>query len=77
MKTKLLTCFFLPDVFCSFRTSEKFTAYFLSTRCAKCIHYERFNRDMDEEEEKFWEEADKIEKYGYPKDFSDFKESKS
>ena len=59
---KLLSCFFLPDVLCSFRKSEKFG---VMSRCLKCPFYAKFMREMEEEEEEFWDEVDKIRKYGY------------
>jgi len=61
---KILPCFFLPDVLCSFRKSEKSVPM---DRCFKCKYYRRFMREMDEEEERVWAEIDKIRKYGYPK----------
>ena len=66
VKKKLLSCFFLPDVLCSYRKTEEFG---VMNRCQKCAHYARFWQEMDEEEEKFWNEVDKIRKYGYPRRF--------
>jgi len=63
---KLLSCVLLPDVLCSFRESEQFG---VMNRCLKCPHYFRFLKEMDEEEEEFFEEAEKIRKYGYPRKF--------
>ena len=62
VEKKLLFCFFLPNVICSFRTSEKSG---LMDRCLKCPYYVKFLREMEEEEDKFWEEVDRIRKYGY------------
>jgi hypothetical protein len=45
----------------------------LSTWCEKCPYFKRFNREMAEEEDAFFEKVEKIRKYGYPKSFSDFK----
>ena len=64
--SRLFSCAFLPDVFCSFRKSEKFA---LMDRCLKCPHYKRFEREMDEEDEKVMDEIEKIRKFGYPKRF--------
>ena len=64
VKKKLFSCFFLPDVLCSFRKNENFG---VMGRCQKCTHYERFWREIDEEEEKFWGEVGKIRKYSYPR----------
>ena len=66
VEKKLLSCVFLADVLCSFRKSEHFG---VMSRCLKCSHYARFVREMAEEEEEFWDEVDKIRKYGYPRRF--------
>jgi hypothetical protein len=61
----LLSCMFLDDVFCSYRKDgDDFRPM---ERCFKCKHYLRFLREMQEEEEKFFAECDKIRKFGYPK----------
>ena len=57
---KLLSCFFLIDVLCSFRKSEKFG---LMDRCLKCRHYLRFLREMAEEDEKVMDEIDRMRRY--------------
>ena len=62
VEKKLLFCMFLPDVLCSYRKNEKFG---VMSRCLKCPHYMRFLREMEEEEEKFWKDVDRIRKYGY------------
>lgn len=54
---KVLSCVFFDDVLCSYRKSKKSTVMF---RCLKCRHYKRFERMMDEEEEEFFEEVEKI-----------------
>jgi len=36
-------------------------------RCFTCKYYLTFVRELEEEEDKFFEECDKIRKYGYPK----------
>ena len=66
VKKKLFSCFFLRDVLCSFRKNEN--SGFMN-RCSKCPHYERFLREMDEEDERVMDEIDKIRKYGYRKRF--------
>jgi len=38
-------------------------------RCLKCPHYARFEREMNEEDQKAMDEIEKIRKYGYPKRF--------
>ena len=63
---KELSCFFLDDVVCSFRKNEKFG---IMNRCLKCPHRLRFEREMDEEDERVMDEIDKIRKYGYPRRF--------
>ena len=62
VEKKLLSCFFLPDVLCSWRKSEKLG---LMDRCLKCPFYFKFMREMEEQEEEFWDEVDSIRKYGY------------
>ena len=62
-KKLLLSCVFLTDVLCSFRKSEKFG---IMNRCLKCPFYFKFLKEMEEEEEEeFWDEVDRIRKYGY------------
>ena len=64
-----LPCIFLFGVLCSFRRDvEDFRPM---ERCFKCEHYLRFVRELEEEEEKVFEEFDKIRKYGYPKSIGD------
>jgi hypothetical protein len=60
---KLLPCLYELNVLCAFRTSEKKTHM---KRCEKCKHYKRFVKDMEDEEQEFWDEVDRIRKYGYP-----------
>jgi len=57
---------FLFDVVCSYNKSEKPA---IMDRCLKCKHYFRFVKEMEEEEEEFWDEVDRIRKYGYPRKF--------
>jgi hypothetical protein len=49
-------CVLTNAILCSYRKSAKSG---LMNRCFSCPHYERFNREMEEEEE-FWEEVEKI-----------------
>ena len=63
---KLLSCLFLVGVLCSFRKSEK---SYIMNRCFECPHYKRFLKEMQEEEDAFFEEVERIRKYGYPKRF--------
>lgn len=55
---KPLSCFFLPDVLCSYVRNRKFTG--VMSRCLRCKHYSRFMVEMEEEEERFFEEVEKI-----------------
>ena len=66
VEKKVLSCFFRRDVLCFFRKSEKSG---VMSRCFKCPHYFRFMREMQEEEDAFFEEVERIRKYGYPKRF--------
>ena len=50
---KILSCVFFDDVLCSFRRSEKSG---IMDRCMNCEHFARFNREMQKEEEEFFEE---------------------
>lgn len=68
MQTKLRTCVFSLDVLCSKRRSDDFRPM---QRCFTCKHYFRFMREMQEEEDKFFAECDKIRKFGYPKDIGE------
>ena len=63
---KLLFCLFLVDVLCSFRKSEKF---YIMNRCFECPHYKRFLKEMQDEEDEFFEECERIWKFGYPRSF--------
>lgn len=57
-------CAFLSNVVCSF---QKYDKPMMLDRCLTCSHYLRFMRGMEEEEEEFFAECDKIRKFGYPK----------
>jgi len=56
MGKKLLSCLFLPDVLCSYRKTEKFG---VMDRCVKCRHYETFMSEMEDEEDRFFEELER------------------
>lgn len=58
---KLLSCLFLLDVLCSYVKTEKFSG--VMDRCLKCRHYERFMREMAEEDAKVMDEIDEIRKH--------------
>jgi len=66
VKQKVFSCLFFLDVLCCYRTTEKIG---VMNRCLKCSHYFRLFRQLDEQEEDFFEEAEKIWKYGYPRKF--------
>jgi len=59
---KILTCLFLPDVFCVYRKTAEFA---VMDRCAKCVHYDRFMREMEEEEDRFWKWEERVRREGY------------
>jgi len=59
-------CVFLPDVLCSFRKSQKVA---ILDRCWECSQYQRFMKEMIEEDMAEAEEVLRIQKYGYPKRF--------
>jgi len=61
VEKKPLSCFFLPNVLCSFRKSEHFG---VMSRCLKCPHFKRFEREMDEEDERVMDEIDEIRRTG-------------
>lgn len=63
VKKKQLFCLFLLDVLCSFRKYEKFG---VMDRCLECPHYKKFLREMDKQDEMFWDEEARVRKYGYP-----------
>ena len=58
-----LSCFFLVDVLCLYRKSDTSRPI---ERCFRCPHHLRFMREVEEEEDKFFDECDKIRKYGCP-----------
>lgn len=57
MSPKPLSCLFKFKVLCSFRKSEKFG---IMGRCLKCSHYLSFVRDMEKEEDEFFEEVERV-----------------
>jgi hypothetical protein len=58
-ETKVLSCVLFDDVLCSFRKSEKCD---FMDRCFKCPQFKRFVREMDEEEQEFFDYVDKVRK---------------
>lgn len=54
---KVLSCVFFDDVLCSLRRHEKVR---IMSRCFRCSHYLRFVREMEKEEEEFFEEVERI-----------------
>jgi len=58
---KILSCPFDNIVLCSYRKDPKFT---VMDRCLKCSHYEQFAKEMDEEEDKFFEEVEEAHRTG-------------
>ena len=66
VKKKLLSCVLWTDVICSHRKLGK--SGFMN-RCYTCTEYARFIQAMQDEEDEFWREEEKIRKYGYPRSF--------
>lgn len=54
---KASRCSFFDDVVCSFKKSDKFVVL---RRCLKCSHSERFMREMEQEENMFFDEAKRM-----------------
>jgi len=54
---KPLVCLFLDGVFCSFRKNDKVT---MMDRCFTCAHYQRFIREMEEEDQRVMDQIDRI-----------------
>ena len=52
---KLLLCVFWDDVLCSYRKDGRAG---VMARCWKCAEFERFEREMDEEDERIMNEID-------------------
>lgn len=74
-QVKFLPCMFLLCVLCAYRKdADDFRPM---EGCFTCSHYLRFLREMEEEEEKFFDECDRIRKYGYPKDFRESESGES
>ena len=57
---KVLSCVFDDDFLCFYRKSEKVR---IMHRCFKCRHFRRLNREMEKEEEEFFEEVERARKY--------------
>jgi len=55
--SKVLPCLFFKDVLCSYRKSVK---VYMMDRCFGCSELARFEREMHEEEEKFFDEVDEV-----------------
>jgi hypothetical protein len=60
VKPKLLHCLFWLDVLCSYVKTEQFG---VMDRCMRCPHYLRFLRVMAEEDEKVWDEIDRMREF--------------
>jgi hypothetical protein len=54
---EVLSCVFFDDVLCSFRKSQKPK---IMARCLKCSRYKRFGREMEKEEDEFFEFCEKV-----------------
>lgn len=48
-------CLFLDDVVCSYRTKAEWDVL---DQCFECAHYKRWEREMDEEDERIMNEID-------------------
>ena len=59
MSPKALPCLFLLDVSCMKREGNS-RGYMVGVVCPKCHFFERFNRQMEEEEDEFFEEVDRL-----------------
>ena len=58
---KVLPCVFWEGLLCSYR---KDTRVGMMGRCFKCPHYAKFEREMDEEDERIMDEIDEIRRSG-------------
>jgi len=56
---KLLSCVFSDDVLCSYRKDVGFR---IMARCSGCPSYKKFEREMDEEDERVMNEVDEMRK---------------
>ena len=61
MSPKPLSFFFVLDVLCSFRKSEK--VFGIMDKCLRCRHYRRFMREMAEKDVKVMDQIDEIQKH--------------
>lgn len=59
--SKLLSCFFIKGVLCSY---VKYGTVGIMDICVKCSHYERFLNDMDAEDQKVMEDIEEIRRTG-------------
>ena len=55
---KPLSCVFFDDVICSFRKGERGVR--IMDRCLKCRHYVRFLREMEKEEDEFFDYVERV-----------------
>lgn len=55
-------CLFFDDVFC--RYSKILKKDRVGSVCSRCEHYARFEREMDEEDERVMDEIDEIRRTG-------------
>jgi hypothetical protein len=62
MSSKRLPCVFFDDVRCPYRKSEKVK---IMSRCFKCPHLKEFEREMEREEDEFWDEVDRMRREGW------------
>lgn len=58
---KGLTCIFWDDVLCSYRKDSRSR---ILGRCLTCVHYRKFEAEMDEEDKKMMYEIDEIRRTG-------------
>lgn len=58
---KVFRCSFFDVVLCSFKKNGKFVVLH---RCMKCSHYVRFMRGMEQEEDEFFDEVDRVRREG-------------
>lgn len=55
-------CLFYDDVFCPYSKVRRENR--VGSVCLGCEHYERFQREMDEEDERVMDEIDEIRRMG-------------
>lgn len=54
---KSLQCSFLLDVLCP---HKKYKGFRVFGKCFKCPHYLKFLREMEDEEQKFFDEVERV-----------------